>query len=82
MAWNTYTVRPDIWDDKTKICQVRKWRHTVIFPGGGTESTVTYCNRCGSPAVVGDESDKNDRCLECNLPMPPDYAEAPSPYNT
>lgn len=50
------------WDSTVKIGKVEGNRHYPIFPEDGTQSRLSFCNRCGSPFV-----DDNDACWECGL---------------
>ena len=58
-----FTVRPDIWDDVTKIATVRRKRHTCVFPENEMETIVSYCNNCGSPFT------KRNQCAICGYDM-------------
>lgn len=59
-----FTVRDGLWDAETKIADVQRKRHTLIFPDSDDEPTeVTFCNNCGGTFVSG------GACGHCGAPQ-------------
>lgn len=64
MTLPEFTVRDGLWDDETKVHEVKQHRHTIIFPERHEPSIVTFCNNCGGSFT------QNQHCAECGYPLP------------
>jgi len=64
-----FTVRPGVWDSTVKIDEVKRRRHTVIFPEEEEPSQVSFCNNCAEAFVIG------NRCANCGM----EQEENPAP---
>lgn len=65
-----FTVRAGIWDDATRVAEVKCKRHTVIFPENADEpSKITYCNNCGHSFILQPDTDRSlpDICANCYM---------------
>ena len=65
-----FTVRAGIWDDATRVAEVKRRRHTVIFPENYGEPTkVTFCNNCGDTFMLQPDTDRSlpDICANCHM---------------
>ena len=58
-------VREGLWKDYVKVVTVKNNRHTVDWGEG--ETSITYCNNCGSYLIV-ETDDGKDVCAKCHLP--------------
>ncbi len=58
-----FTVRDGLWDAATKVAEVQRKRHTLLFPDRDEPTTVTFCNNCGETFII------NRHCAYCNAPQ-------------
>lgn len=64
-----FTVRAGIWDDATRVAEVKCKRHTVIFPENITPTKVTFCNNCGCEFILTPDTDQSlpNICANCHM---------------